>query len=117
MVKRYGEGASRNPGHIHPDLVDAGARGDVERLVIGVAELAVCGEFGRGDRAEMLASRRDTPAPAGGRLPDIALDVDFQAVGDAGRRILADVDEHDPVRQGAVRLDVVTLDVFVAAAV
>src|SRR5215468_9818258 len=78
MVKRYGEVRHGIPA----TLVDAGARGDVERLVIAVAELDIGGELGRADRAEMLAFRRNDPDAAGGRLPDISLDVDFQAVGD-----------------------------------
>src|SRR6266496_976304 len=49
----------RTPRDVHPDLVDAGARGDVQGLVAGVAELDVGDELGREDRAQMLAPGRE----------------------------------------------------------
>src|SRR5882757_8231904 len=109
--------ALRNARDVHPDLVDAGARGDVQRLVVGVAELYVGDELGREDRAQMLALGRYDPHPACGRFPDVALDVDLQAVGDSGSRIAADVDEHAAVRDGVVGQDAIAPHVLVAAAV
>ncbi len=49
--------ALRNARDIHADLVDAGARGDVQGLVVGVAELDVGHELGCHYRAEVLAFR------------------------------------------------------------
>src|ERR1700704_5963879 len=45
----------RNARDVHPDPVDAGARGDVQGLVVGVAELDVGDELGRQDRAQVLS--------------------------------------------------------------
>src|SRR6266851_3188680 len=66
----------RNSRGVHPDLVDAGARGDVQGLVVGVAELDVGDELGREDRAETLSFWRDDPHHARRRFPDVPLDVD-----------------------------------------
>src|SRR2546422_3031744 len=49
--------ALRNARDIHPDLVDAGARGDVQGLVVGVAELDVGDELRGQYRAQVLAFR------------------------------------------------------------
>jgi len=49
--------ALRNARDVHPDLVDAGARGDVQGLVVGVAELDVGDELGGQYRAQVLAFR------------------------------------------------------------
>src|SRR5882724_5841074 len=65
----------------------------------------------------MLALRRNNPDPTGRRFVEVPLAVDSQAVGNAGSRIFADVDEHHAVDERAVRLDLVTLDELVAAAV
>src|SRR6266705_1922477 len=62
-------------GRVHPDLVDARARCNVERLPVGVAESHISGLFGRADGAEMLALGRDDPYAAGSGLVEIALDV------------------------------------------
>ena len=43
------------PRRVHPDPVDAGARRDVERLLVGVAEAHIGGLFRRPDGAEVLA--------------------------------------------------------------
>src|SRR5882672_2046257 len=102
---------------VRPDLVDAGARGDVQGLVVGVPELDVGDQLGGEDRAQMLAFGRDDPHSARRRFPDIALDVDLQAVGDSGSRIAADVDEHPAVGHGVVGQDAVAPHVLVAAAV
>src|SRR6266702_99037 len=109
--------ALRNARDVHPDLVDARARGDVQGLVVGVAELDVGDELGREDRAQMLALGRDDPHPARRRFPDVALDVDLQAVGDSGGRIAADVDEHPAVGHRVVGQDAIAPHVLVAAAV
>src|SRR5205814_4546630 len=102
---------------VRPDFVDAGARGDVQGLVVGVAELYVGDELGGEDRAQMLALGRDDPHPARRRFPDVALDVDLQAVGDSGSRIAADVDEHPAVGHRVVGQDTIAPHVLVAAAV
>src|SRR5882724_1855355 len=102
---------------VRPDLVDAGARGDVQGLVVGIPELDVGDQLGGEDRAQMLALGRYDPHPACGRFPDVALDVDLQAVGDSGSRIAADVDEHAAVRDGVVGQDAIAPHVLVAAAV
>src|SRR5437762_2098673 len=102
---------------VRPDFVDAGARGDVQSLVVGVAELDVGDQLGGEDRAQMLALGRDDPHPARRRFPDVALDVDLQAVGDSGSRIAADVDEHPAVGHRVVREDAIAPHVLVAAAV
>src|SRR5467141_22120 len=47
----------RNARGIHPDLVDAGARGDIQGLVVGVAELDVGDELRGQYRTQMLALR------------------------------------------------------------
>src|SRR5712691_8328666 len=78
--------ALRNSRDVHPDLVDARARGDVQRLVVGIAELDVGDELGGEDRAQMLALGRYDPHPARSRFPDVPLDVDLQAVGDSWSR-------------------------------
>src|SRR5258708_16481019 len=65
----------------------------------------------------MLAFGRDDPHSTRRRFPDIALDVDLQAVGDSGSRIAADVDEHPAVGHRVVGQDAVAPHVLVAAAV
>src|SRR5438309_7719148 len=102
---------------VRPDFVDAGARGDVQGLVVRIAELDVGDQLGGEDRAQMLALGRDDPHPARRRFPDVALDVDLQAVGDSGSRIAADVDEHPAVGHRVVREDAIAPHVLVAAAV
>src|SRR5437762_1387095 len=109
--------ALRNARDIHTDLVDAGARGDVQGLVVGVAELDVGDELGCQYRTEMLAFGRDDPNPARRRFPDVAADVHLQAVGDSGSRIAADVDEHLAVGHRVVGQDAIAPHVLVAAAV
>src|SRR6267143_6540015 len=109
--------ALRYARDVRPDLVDAGARGDVQGLVVGVAELDVGDELGREDRAQVLALGRDDPHPARSGFPDVPFDVDLQTVGDSGGRIAADVDEHTAVGHGVVGLDTVAPKVLVAAAV
>src|SRR5256885_826587 len=109
--------ALRDARDVYPDLVDARARGDVQGPVVGVAELDVGDELGGEDRAQVLALGRDDPHPARRRFPDVALDVDLQAVGDSWSRIAADVDEHPAVRDRVVGQDAVAPHVLVAAAV
>src|SRR2546430_11859229 len=101
----------------YPDLVDAGARGDIERLFIGVAESDIGGLFRRPDGAEMFAFRRDDPYPAGAGLVEIALGVDPQAVGDSALGFFAHVDEQLAIGEHSVGADLVAIDVIVAAAV
>src|SRR5882672_11379976 len=72
--------ALRNARDVNPDLVDAGARGNVQGLVVGVAELDVGDELGGEYRPQMSALGRYDPHPARSRFPDVALDVDLQAV-------------------------------------
>src|SRR5580700_4918557 len=96
-----GDGGSLNPRREHPDLVDAGARGDVERLLVGVAEAHIGGLLRCADGAEVLAFGRDDPDPAGAGLVEIALGVDPQSVGDAARGVLAQVDEQLAVGERA----------------
>src|SRR6266540_2192769 len=48
-----------NPRVVHPDLVDAGARSDVQGLVVGVAELDVGDELGGEYRPQMSAPGRE----------------------------------------------------------
>src|SRR6266571_3813866 len=109
--------ALRNARDVNPDLVDAGARGDVQGLVVGVAELDIGDELGREYRPQMSALGRYDPHPARSRFPDVALDVDLQAVGDSGSRIAADVDEHLAVGHRVVGQDTIAPHVLVAAAV
>src|SRR6267378_206846 len=109
--------ALRNARDVHPDLVDAGARGDVQGLVVGVAELDVGDELRREDRSEMLALGRYDPHSARRRFPDVPLDVDLQAVGDSWSRVAADVDEHLAVGHRVVGQDAIAPHVLVAAAV
>src|SRR5262245_45340831 len=107
----------RDAGDVHPDLVDAGARGDVERFVIDVAELDVGRELRRQHGPEVLALWRNDPYAARRSFPDVAVDVDLQAVGDPRRLVAADVDEHLAVGNGVVGEDAVAAHVLVAAAV
>ena len=65
----------------------------------------------------MFALRRNNPDPAGGSFIEVSLAVDSHAVGNTGGRIFADVDEHYPIGERAVRLDIVTLDELIAAAI
>src|SRR5438046_7614085 len=65
----------------------------------------------------MLALRRNDPDSAGRRFIEVPLDIDSQAVGNAGSRVLADVDEHHAVCERAVWLDLITLDELVAATI
>src|SRR5882762_7065304 len=65
----------------------------------------------------MLALGRYDPHPARRRFPDVALDVDLQAVGDSGSRVAADVDEHLAVGHRVVGQDAIAPHVLVAAAV
>src|SRR5882762_8351153 len=105
------------PRRVHPDAVDAAARRDVERLLVGVAEAHIGGYFTRPDRPEGLAFRRDDPhAPRTG-LVEIALGIDPQSVRDARLGLPAHVDEQLAVSECAVRLHLVAIDVTVAAAV
>src|SRR5438105_280815 len=60
-----------NARRVHSDLVDAGARGDVERLFVGVAETDIGRLFRYADGAEVLAFRRDDPHAAGRGLVEI----------------------------------------------
>src|SRR6266480_547121 len=106
-----------NPRDVNPDLVDAGARGDVQGLVVGVAELDIGDELGGEYRPQMSALGRYDPHPARSRFPDVALDVDLQAVGDSGSRVAADVDEHLAVGHRVVGQDAIAPHVLVAAAV
>src|SRR6266516_5997200 len=106
-----------NPRCVHPDLVDAGARGDVQGLVVGVPELDIGDELGREYRPQMSALGRYDPHATRSRFPDVALDVDLQAVGDSGSRIAADVDEHLAVGRCIVGQDTIAPHVLVAAAV
>src|SRR5260370_20364813 len=73
----------RNAFHVEADLVDAGARRAVERLVVAVAELDVGRQLGPLDGADMLALRPDDPHAAGPGLPHVALHVDAHPVADA----------------------------------
>src|SRR5438309_5947890 len=109
--------ALRNARGNHPDLVDARARGDVQGLVIGIAELDIGDELGREDRAQVLALGRYDPHPTRRRFPDVPLYVDLQTVADPWGRIAADVDEHLAVGDGVVGQDAVAPHVLVAAAV
>src|SRR5258707_5070516 len=109
--------ALRYARDVRPDLVDAGARGDVQGLVVGIPELDVGAQLGGEDRAQMLTLGRVDPNSARRRFPDVALDVDLQAVGDSGSRIAADVDEHLAVGYRVVGQDAVAPHVLVAAAV
>src|SRR5437899_9571036 len=105
------------PRRVHPDAVDAAARRNVERLLVGVAEAHIGGYFRGPDRAKVLAFRRDDPyAPRTGFV-EIALDIDPQPVRDAGLAQPAHVDEQLAVGERAVWEDLVAIDVIVAAAV
>src|SRR5579883_1734624 len=68
----------RNAGRLQPDLVDPRSGRDVERLVVGVAELDVGGKLGRLDRADVLAVRRDDPDSSRAGLPQVAVHIDAQ---------------------------------------
>jgi hypothetical protein len=48
-------GLNLNAGRIHPDLVDAGARRNEQRLPVGLAETNIGRLLGRADRTEVLA--------------------------------------------------------------
>src|SRR5258705_7285135 len=73
---RFALQSRRNAFHVEPDLVDAGARRDVERLVVAVAELDIGGELRRLDGADMFPLRRDDPHPARTGLPQVSFHVD-----------------------------------------
>src|SRR5215831_19352461 len=81
-----------NPRRVHPDPVDAGARGDVQRLLVGVAETHIGGLFRRSDGAEVLAFRRDDPNAARPGLVKVAFGIDAHAVRDAALGLLGEVD-------------------------
>src|SRR5262249_36626230 len=103
------------PRRVHPDTVDAAARRDVERLLVGVAEAHIGGYFRRPDGADVLAFRRDDPhAPRTG-LVEIALGIDPQSIRDARLGLPAHVDEQLAVGERAVREHLIAIDVIVAA--
>ena len=58
----------------------------------------------------MFALGRINPDPASRRFLEIPFTIDSQVVGDAWRRVFADVDEHHTVRERAVWLDLITLN-------
>src|SRR5260370_37514794 len=106
-----------NPRRVHSDAVDAAARRDVERVVVGVAEADIGGYFRGTGRAEVLAFRRDDPyAPRTGFV-EITLGIDPQPIRNAGLALPAHVDEQFAVSERAIRLHLVAIDVIVAAAV
>src|SRR5882672_7812754 len=105
------------PRRVHPDAVDAAARRDVERLLVGVAEADIGRYFRRPDRTEVFAFRRDDPYAARTGFVEIALSIDPQPVRDAGLALPAHVDEQLAVGECAVRLYLIAIDVVVAAAV
>ena len=49
--------ALRQTRRVHPNLIDARPRRDIESLPVGIAEFDVGGELGRENRAQMLALR------------------------------------------------------------
>src|SRR2546422_6124453 len=102
---------------VDPDPVNSCARGDVERLLVGVAESNIGGSLRGADGAEMLSFRRDDPHAAGTSFVEIAPGIDSQAVGDPGSGCLAQVDEQLAVGEGAVGANFVAVDIVVAAAV
>src|SRR5580692_438632 len=102
---------------VHANPVDAGAGRDVERLVIAIAEAEIGDEFGREDRAEVLAFRRHDPDSSRPGFPDVALRVHLHAVGNPAGGIRTHVDEHLAVGERVVALDVIAADIFVLAAV
>src|SRR5258705_13920453 len=83
---RFALQSRRNAFHVQPDLVDAGARRNVERLVFAVAELVIGRELRFLDSADMLSIRQYNVHAVQTGIPLFALDVDPQPVGDAARR-------------------------------
>src|SRR5690349_16853834 len=65
----------------------------------------------------MLPLRRNYPNPASGGLVKVSLAIHSHTVSNTRGRIFADVDEHHPVDERAVRLGFVTLDELIAAAI
>src|SRR6266511_2578592 len=106
-----------NTRRVHANFIDARPRCDIKSLAVGVAEFDIGSKLRRRNRAQMFALRRNNPDPAGRRFVEIPFAIDSQAVGDAWRRVFADVDEHHAVRERAVSLDLITLDELVAAAI
>src|SRR5262245_49925651 len=84
--------ASWRAGDVDTNSVDACARRDIERFPVGIAEFDIRAELWKKNCAKMLARRRDDPDAAGTGLPEIAIDIDAQAIGDAAGRIAVDVD-------------------------
>src|SRR5215475_9030505 len=100
-----------DPRHVHSDPVDTAARGDVERLLVGVAEADIGGYFRRPDGSEVLTFRRDDPHPSWPGLIEVALAIDPQAVGNAGLGLAAHVDEQLAVGKGPVWLHLIAIDI------
>ena len=70
-------------GDVHPNAVQPGPGGHVQRAPIRVAPRHVGRDQVRLDGAEVPPVRRDDPDPAGTGRPQVALLVDLQAVGRA----------------------------------
>src|SRR5687768_7556592 len=68
---------------VRPHRVEAGARGDEERLPVLAAEAQVRGGFGDGDLAEQLALRGEDVHAVARAAPDAPGGVAADAVGDA----------------------------------
>src|SRR4051794_34143578 len=72
--------AGPHAGDLEMDAVEAGAGGDVERLVVVAAPGAVGGDFRDFDRAQMLSRGREDLNAAGAGAVDVALRIDPHAV-------------------------------------
>src|SRR5712671_4103411 len=105
------------PRHVYSDLVDAGTRRDIERLLVGVAKADIGRLLGSPDGAEMFALRRDDPHAAGSGFVKIALGVDAQAIGDTALGVAAHVDEQFAVGKRAVGTHLIAVDVIFAAGI
>src|ERR1700755_2011496 len=63
-------GLGSDSGDLKTDAVDAGERGDVQRLAVGVAPGEVVRRFGQSQRPQMTAVRGDDPDAAGSARVD-----------------------------------------------
>src|SRR5271170_2669707 len=72
---------------------------DVETVALRTAEADVSNLFGNGNFANELTACRNAVDPVAGARPDVALDIDSESVGNAGRNFR----EHAAVAQLVVR--------------